>query len=238
MKILIISDIHANLAALQTVLDAETRADFIVCLGDIGDYGPQPAECVALIRERANMVVQGNHDYAVGKNGDPRCSPAYAHLAQVTREMSIAALDSEAINYLGSLPTHAHFARDAERFTAYHAAPSGPLFQYLPPDTEESVWQVEASLAGNPDVLLLGHTHLPLLKEVGSTTVLNPGSVGQPKDGDPRAAYAVWEDGQVSLRRAAYDVWLTADAYKSTDLEPGDVARLTAILRSGGSEGP
>jgi predicted phosphodiesterase len=238
MKILIVSDIHGNLAALQAVLEAEPDPDLTVCLGDLVDYGPQPAECIALIREKAQIIVQGNHDYAVGKHEDPHCSPAYAHLAQVTRDFSMAALDHDTAHLLAALPLHEEFHRMGERFSAFHAAPSSPLFQYLPPDAPPQTWETEVGLALDPDILLLGHTHLPLLKKIGVTTVLNPGSVGQPKDGDPRAAYAVWEDGKITLRRADYDVRRTADAFKDTALEPTDVARLVAILLSGGSDGP
>ncbi len=238
MKILIISDIHGNLAALQAVLDAEPQADLTVCLGDLVDYGPQPAECVALVRQCVQAVVMGNHDHAVGHHADPGCSPAYEHLAQVTRDYSIGVLGREASHYLATLPLRGHFERGGAQFCAVHAAPSDPLFKYLPPDSPEREWESEAAFAHHPDVLLLGHTHLPLVKSVDTTTVVNPGSVGQPKGGDPRAAYAVWEDGEISLRQAAYDLWQTADAFTKTDLLPGDVVRLVAILRSGGSAGP
>jgi putative phosphoesterase len=237
MKILIISDIHANLAALQAVLAAETDPDLTVCLGDLVDYGPQPAECVALVRANAQIVVMGNHDYAVGEREDPHCSPAYRHLAQVTRDYSIQSLDDNAAQFLASLPREARFEKIGARFAAFHAAPSDPLFQYLPPDTQDRVWEIEAECAHYPDLLLLGHTHLPMVRKVGSTTIVNPGSVGQPKDGDPRAAYTIWEDGEIQLRRAEYDIQRTADAFHGTDLAPDDVARLIAILRSGGHAG-
>lgn len=238
MRILVISDIHSNLPALEAVLLAAGTVDFAICLGDIVDYGPQPAECLAVIQERADIVVMGNHDYAVGTGFDPGCSPAYRHLAETTRDFTISKLDSASRHYLESLPLDEQYTVGNIDFHIVHAQPSNRLYGYMRPDTPDIVWESELSFCHAPDVVLLGHTHLPMIKTIGRTEIVNPGSVGQPKDGDTRAAYAIWEDDEFQLCRAEYDIWKTADAYKSTDLRPSDVARLVAILRSGGLEGP
>jgi diadenosine tetraphosphatase ApaH/serine/threonine PP2A family protein phosphatase len=93
-------------------------------------------------------------------------------------------------------------------------------------------------VAGTPDYLFFGHTHWPLSKRIGRTTIVNPGSVGQPKDGDTRAPYAVWEDGKVELRRVAYPMEATVEAYARTALASSDVESLIAVLRTGGTLPP
>ena len=105
------------------------------------------------------------------------------------------------LNFLGTLKPIYSFEILGKRCLACHAAPSDPLFRYL--RTAEKDLKLEITVAGSPDFLFFGHTHWPLLKRIGNTTIVNPGSVGQPKDGDTRAPYAVWEDGVVELRRIA-----------------------------------
>lgn len=234
MKALILSDIHGNLAALKAVLAAEADADEIVCLGDLVDYGPQPVEAATIIRSLAQIVVQGNHDYAVGNDADPQCSPAYKHLAKVTQDYSASVLSADMKDYLARLPRETRFELGGAHVTAVHAAPSDPLFKYRPPDTPDETWLAEIVTGWSPDLLLLGHTHLPMERRAGQTLIVNPGSVGQPKDGDPRAAYAVWQDGEAALRRVEYDVELTVEALQAMDLAYRDGATLAHILRTGG----
>jgi putative phosphoesterase len=234
LKALIISDIHGNLAAIKAVLRQEPDADLIVCLGDLVDYGPKPAECIALVREVADIIVQGNHDYAVGTSADPQCSAEYAHLADVTEEYTLSVLSLEDRSYLANLPVEARFMIGSDKVTAVHAAPTDPRFEYRPPETSDDDWQKEIVAGGSPNFLLLGHTHLPLIKKLGSTTVVNVGSVGQPKDGDPRAAYVVIENGVPVQKRAEYDIGATIAALHDTTLEKSDIDALAKILRSGG----
>src|ERR1700688_312723 len=101
--------------------------------------------------------------------------------------------------------------------------------------TTERDLEHEIMVAGSPDFFFFGHTHWPLLRRIGKTTIVSPGSVGQPKDGDTMAPYAVWDDGKVELRRAAYPMESTVEAYARTPLASSDVERLVAVLRSGGS---
>ena len=196
MKLLILSDIHGNWAALQSVLDAEADSDKILCLGDLVDYGPEPAACVAwAMQERDKSIfIQGNHDWGVALKMDPRSSPPFRHLTACTQAFSVAALSEEMLHFLGALKPIDSFEMFGKRCVACHAAPSDPLFRYL--RTAEKDLADEITVAGSPDFLFFGHTHWPLLKRIGRTTIVNPGSVGQPKDGDTRAPYAVWEDGK------------------------------------------
>jgi putative phosphoesterase len=238
MKLLILSDIHGNWAALTSVLQAEGDADEILCLGDLVNYGPEPAACVAWAMQTRDksIFIQGNHDWGVALKKDPRSSPPFRHLAACTQAFTLKALSQEMTHFLAKLkPSHA-FERFGKRCVACHATPSDPLFRYL--RTREKDLEQEITLAGSPDFLFFGHTHWPLLKQIGKTTILNPGSVGQPKDGDTRAAYAVWKDGKLELRRITYPIESTVEAYARTPLDTPDVESLVAVLRTGGSLPP
>lgn len=237
MKLLILSDIHANWPALRAVLEAESDADDILCLGDLADYGPQPVECVEWAARHLPLsrVIQGNHDWGIAWNKDPRCSPPYRHLTAVTQSYSQRMLGKGRCSFLRKLLPLRKFRIDEAKCVACHAAPSDPLFHYLNTSFVTGKLDAEIEIAGQPDFLFFGHTHWPVRICSGKTLIVNPGSIGQPKDGDPRAAYAVWNDGEVTLRRAAYDIEETVRAYTDTDIDPEDVLALTEVLRSGGN---
>jgi putative phosphoesterase len=235
MKLLIVSDIHGNWAALQSVLDAEADSDKILCLGDLVDYGPEPAACVAwAMRQHHNSIfIQGNHDWGVALRKDPRSSPPFRHLTASTQAFSLKVLSCQMLEFLGSLKAINSFELLGNQCLGCHATPSDFLFRYL--RIGEKDLELEIKVAGSPDFLFFGHTHWPLLKRLGNTTIVNPGSVGQPKDGDPRAAYALWEDGEVELRRVAYPIEATVRAYADTPLATADVECLSTVLRTGGT---
>jgi predicted phosphodiesterase len=235
MKLLIVSDVHGNWAALQSVLAAETDFDKILCLGDLVDYGPEPALCVTWAMEGRDdsIFLQGNHDWGAAFNKDPRSSPPFRHLTASTQAFSRNALSEQMLKFLGTLKPVASFEILGKRCLACHAAPSDPLFRYL--RTSEKDLKLEITVAGSPDFLFFGHTHWPLFKRIGNTTIVNPGSVGQPKDGDTRAPYAVWEDGVVELRRIAYPIDATVRAYARTPLPSSDIESLVTVLRTGGT---
>src|ERR1035441_7738799 len=132
MKILIVSDIHANLEALQAVL-AESHDELWV-LGDLVNYGPNPCEVVELIRSHASLVVQGNHDYAIGNGSDPRCSIAFREMARAIGEYTEPLLNADQKAFLCSLPPTAARTIDGSRFFLCHATPTEPLFKYCPDD--------------------------------------------------------------------------------------------------------
>jgi putative phosphoesterase len=236
MKILILSDIHGNWAALQAVLAAEPDADQILCLGDLVNYGPQPAECVAWAMKTltSDWLIQGNHDRGVVLNEDPRSSVSYKALAAATQELSNRVLSPGMKQFLAGLQPLQRFQLDNAICIACHAVPSEPLYEYLPQNSPVTLWESELNAVNYPAFLFVGHTHLPTKTQFRRTLIVNPGSVGQPKDGDPRAAYAVWKDGEVSLRRAKYDVDQTIRAYRGTKLEPHIVDVLAEVLRTGG----
>jgi putative phosphoesterase len=237
MKVLIVSDIHGNWPALAAVLEAEAWFDQILCLGDLVNYGPMPVECVAWAREAffSGIFLQGNHDRALGWDENPQCSPAYRTLAAATQKFTERMLAPELKQFLGGLKPLRHFEWQGAKCVACHARPKDPLYGYLTEEASVALWESEVVQAGLPDMLFLGHTHLPMKTRLLNTLLVNPGSVGQPKDGDPRAAFAVWEDGEVTLRRAAYDVEETIRAYVGLGLEPDVEHNLCEVLRTGGS---
>jgi predicted phosphodiesterase len=237
MKLLIISDIHANWPALLAVLSAEPEIREILCLGDLVDYGPQPLRCVewAINHVPIRNLVQGNHDWAVAWDKDPHCAPPYRRLARVTQAHCLRLVSKSMRRFLAELSPERILTLDGASCVACHAVPSQPRFRYLAMDCEVKRWLNEIDIAGHPDFLFVGHTHVPGKLRLGKTLILNPGSVGQPKDGDPRAAYAVWQNGEVSLRRVAYDVEETVRAYATPPLLPDDVAALAHVLRTGSS---
>jgi predicted phosphodiesterase len=238
MKMLIISDIHANWPALLAVLNAEPEVGEVLCLGDLVDYGPQPLRCVewAINHVPAHHLVQGNHDWAVAFDKDPHCSPPYRRLARVTQAHCLRIIGKGLRSFLGELLPRRSFVLDGAACVACHAVPSDPQFRYLPIGAER--WKTEVEHAGHPDFLFVGHTHVPGELRIEGTLILNPGSVGQPKDGDPHAAYAVWDNGTITLRRAAYDVEETVRAYPTPPFLPDDVVELAHLLRTGGGSLP
>ncbi len=228
MRTLVISDVHGNLAALEAVL-AEPH-DAVVCLGDLVGYGPEPAACVRRLRAEGAVVVQGNHDRAAADGAPPGCREQFRWLADAVAPLTRAQLAPEEAAYLGALPRWASPELEGGAYLCVHATPRDPLYRYVGPDPVE--WERE--LAGaSAEVLLVGHTHLQFDLAVGTRRVVNPGSVGQPKDGDPRAAYAVIEGGTVALRRVPYPIETTVRALRHAGLPAAAVAVLVALLRTG-----
>jgi predicted phosphodiesterase len=218
MRIAVFSDIHANLHALEAVLAAVERArpDAVWCLGDVVGYGPQPSSCCSLTEHRATIGLVGNHDLgAIGRLELHDFSPDAAEAARWTA----GALTPEARAYLERLEP----STVTEHAALYHGSPREPVWEYvLGPEA------VLAALEGAPlPLVLLGHTHVPLAVGLRETLdgglapdgteidlasadrwLLNPGSVGQPRDGDPRAAWLLLDldAGRAEFRRSAYAV--------------------------------
>ena len=218
MRLGVLSDVHANRIALDAVLDDMPPVDGLVCAGDVVGYNPWPAECVAAVRERDIPTVQGNHDRAVSTgtafrfNGMARAGVDYA------REE----LDDESLDWLGSLPEERTLADG--RVKVVHGHPDDPDRYTMPHD-------FSPRLLDDEDLLVMGHTHVQHHERYGEGIVLNPGSVGQPRDGDPRAAYAVvdLDAMDVEERRVEYDVESVVDAVE----EAGLPSRIGTRLRKG-----
>ncbi|MEK7699006.1 MAG: metallophosphoesterase family protein [Planctomycetota bacterium] len=230
MKILVISDIHGNIAALNAI---QERADMVFCLGDLVNYGPYPGECITKIRGMTDKVVRGNHDNAIGRNLGCGCSERYKELSNDGKAFTVAALNNDEKSFLGNLPLTLNLRAAGKRFLFSHASPGGDIHKYLRPDAPDAEFITE-SKGVDADIVFIGHTHLPMVREVNGITYINPGSVGQPRDGIPLASYAVWEDGCIEIKRVSYDREATVLGLQQTTISPTHVATLSRILRNGG----
>lgn len=229
MKIAIISDIHANLAALEAF--PEQDCDQLWCLGDLVDYGPRPHEVVQWVMNHAAVAVRGNHDHAVGFLADPQCTLQYKHLASETMQYTREVCTEDDLEFLRNLPVQKEVVVGTKNFYLVHAAPTDPLFGYRRQDSE--LWVNETQWI-DADVLLVGHTHTPFIRQVGKCTIVNPGSLGQPKTGRPLACYAIWENGEISLKEFSYPLEKAIRQIRRMPLSKQDRAELVAVLETGG----
>jgi putative phosphoesterase len=200
MRILIVSDIHANWAALTAI---DQPFDVCLCLGDLVDYGPDPLLCVRWAMTHATYAIRGNHDHGVAQGIPVTGDSGFRYLTRTTRPSMWEALGPDERRYLLQLPVTQRVTLAGRRFLLVHATPRDPLDEYLlkdPTSWSKRLQNVEA------DIVCVGHTHVQFNIQVNGVTVLNPGSVGLPRDGDPRAAFAVIEDNKIELKRAAYPV--------------------------------
>ena len=231
MRILVLSDLHANLAALEAA--TVEGFDRLICLGDLVGYGPSPNEVVRFIGEHAFVAIRGNHDNALALDVECHCSPVKKALAEATLACHRNLLSSEGLDWMRALPSSVEFTLDGYRFAAFHATPRDPLYGYeITPDLPNA--QLREEIEGvKADFIILGHTHLPMVRGIGSRVVVNPGSVGQPTDGNPEAGYAIIEDGVVELRRVKYDVSRTVVALRNLPLSVELIDQLISILKEG-----
>ncbi len=227
MRIIIISDLHANIESLSALPD---DCDELWVLGDLVNYGPSPVEVVDAIRQKATLVVRGNHDHSAGYGTDPRCSERFRRMAEATGRYTAAALDASRKQFLRDLPLEVTREVDGVRFRLCHATLSEPLYPYCRAESDR--WPAEAASAG-ADLLLVGHTHLPFRREFPGCTVVNPGSLGQPKHGRPEACYALWNGSGIELKSYSYAFEETAWRVEALPLDAGIQHDLTTVLRSG-----
>jgi putative phosphoesterase len=228
MRILVVADIHSNWQALQAISE-----DFDQCivLGDIVDYGTDPLPCIDWVRRNADACIRGNHDHAVAQRVLPVGTSGYRRLAAATRPLHWELLDSQRLKFLARLPVTAHFRAETSNIFLIHATPRDPMDEYLSSDAEG--WRQR--LAGiDANFVCAGHSHLPFHLDLNTIQVVNPGSVGQPRDGDWRASYAIIEDGKVSLRRVEYDIDACLAQMRTSSVPTWSVDLAEAILRSGG----
>ena len=218
MRVALLSDVHANLPALEAVLaeiDARWSADAIWVTGDTVGYGADPSDVIALLRARRAVLVQGNHDLAVATGEG--LDWFHDRAADAVR-MHTKWLSAEERDFLGGLP----LTKTIERFTLCHGSIRDPLWEYV---TTASAAAASLAEAATP-FACNGHTHVPALyveddegvrvtvpgtgvsHPLTPRAMLNPGSVGQPRDGDPRAAYAVLDTdaGTATFYRASYPI--------------------------------
>lgn len=219
MKVALLSDVHANLAALEAVLAALSEVGAIWVTGDTVGYGPDPSDVIALLRERRAVMVAGNHDLAAATGqGIDMFNPHAAAAAKAHRGW----LSAEERDHLASLPlTH-----EAGAFTLVHGSLRDPVWEYVMTAAQAAA---TLALARTPHGCN-GHTHIPRIFRSGDRMLVNAGSVGQPRDGDPRAAYALVDTDThaVTLERIAYDVAETQRRIRARGL-PGFLADRLAV---------
>ncbi len=231
MRIALISDVHSNLEALGAVWDEIKDADAVLCMGDLVGYGANPNEVVEFIRKqmkkRTLLCVRGNHDNAIAFGAEWGFNP-YARQA-VRWHWRVMTVEN--LEFLRRLPVRQLFTDDTERsYLLIHGSPRAPLDEYLFPWLPEREFEAVMRYIRQDD-LLVGHTHVPMLKVLDGRRIINPGGVGQPRDGDWRAAYAVIDTeggspGNVEFQRVEYDVEEAARKILEAGLPPFLAERL------------
>ena len=241
MRIVIVSDIHSNIEAFQSVLsDAEEKrggVGQIWSLGDLVGYGPDPVECIDLIRQFEGRAVAGNHDLASAGKLSLEAFNVYA--AEASR-WNTAQLNEEQLAYLGELPLRF----ELDNHTAVHGSPRDPVWEYVvtPASATASFLHFDSLRC------LVGHSHIPFICRPQEDSavflefpldtpialgtermIINPGSVGQPRDGDPRASYAIYDsdEGTVYHHRVEYDIPATQEKMSERGLPQYLIDRLT-----------
>jgi putative phosphoesterase len=230
MRILLLADIHGNWPALQVV--ANEPHDVCLCLGDLVDYALEPGPCIDWVRKHARYTVRGNHDHGVAQNVTVTGKAGFRYLTGVTRILTRERLSPEEMRFLARLPVTRTVSVDNTRFLLAHASPRDPLDEYAPSDPD--FWARRLANV-DVDVVCVGHTHHSYVLEVGDKLVVNPGSVGQPRDGDPRASYAVIEDYKVELKRVEYPIDKTLEVIQASSLSDADKEMLGEVFRKGAS---
>lgn len=231
MKILILADIHANCHALTALAAKEPSWDACLVLGDIVDYGVNPGPCVDWVRDNATAWVRGNHDHAVAQRVPARGGSGYRALAAATRPLHWNSLNDVQMGFLARMPVTRYITLGGQTFFLVHGTPHDPLDEYLADNP--ALWQKRLENV-QADFVCVGHTHLPFHLELDGIQVLNPGSIGQPRDGDWRGSYALVEDGQVSFHRFEYDLQATLNEIREAGVTGQALQVAENSLRLGG----
>ncbi len=198
MKIAFISDIHGNLIALEEVLDSIGKTK-VVCLGDLVGYNPFPNEVVEIVKEKKIASIMGNHDYATLTGDVSWFNPIAARAILWTRKV----LKEENFEFLSKLK----ISLIENDIYCVHGSPLNPLEEYVFPDYPTNLLNKFLKVAKTKTVAL-GHTHVPFVRYLEEGIIFNAGSVGQPRDGDPRACYVIFDTKKenVEIVRVEYDI--------------------------------
>jgi putative phosphoesterase len=227
----VITDVHANLRALEAALARieQLGIERVYCGGDLVGYGPHPNEVCALIEDRSIPTIYGNYDYAIARDLED-CGCAYVtqherELGQRSVDWTLAHTDRRAKDFMRDLPFDLRFEVGEKAIHLVHGSPR-KVNEYLFEDKPDSLYERLAA-AEEADVLVFGHTHKPWVREHEGVLFVNCGSVGKPKDGDPRGAFAVLRpmgrEVGVTIERVSYDAEAVATEVTAAGL-PGEFA--------------
>ncbi len=226
MKIGVISDIHANLPALESVLSEfdEQGISEILCAGDLVGYYPYPNQVLKIVSSRNIKSIRGNHDEAILT----KMPQNYNNIATTTLNWTRKKITGRSKEILKQVPVERVEKYGPLSIYMVHGSPCHPLTEYIYPEDIDREF-VSDNLLKAPDFLVVGHTHQQFSKKIDETIVLNPGSVGQPRDRDSTAAYAVidTEFGSATLYRTAYNMSETQDKLIEENLPKELAKRLT-----------
>jgi len=226
VKRLILADIHANLPAFEAVLRDAPEVDEILFLGDIIGYGPHPAECLDRLRSLSPQAILGNHDEEALRRANATVWTASAH--DLWLRWTLDQLDLDQLVYLRAMPSSLRIQAGQQDVTVIHQTP-GP--GYLRPSSSPE--EIARALAGVPSrVVYSGHVHRAMRHRVDDRELICFPAVGQPRNRDPRAGYAVETDGDLEFRYVAYDVATTAAANAQIPLPPAFAARWDRFLHT------
>lgn len=201
MRIGLISDVHGNYSALKKVICElkKYKVEEIYCIGDVAGYYPQINECCALLREHNIQSVMGNHDwYLVSGSGCPRSKSANDCI-----DFQRKIITTDNMSWISNFKTIIKI----DKLIMFHGGFQNPIDEYLKPS-------LDYFENNENQYFVTGHTHKQLLKKYKDKVYCNPGSVGQPRDNDNRAAFAIFDDGIFTLHRVSYDIDATAEAMK------------------------
>lgn len=234
-RIIIFSDLHANWEALLALQQAEPRPDAILCLGDLVGYGPDAKRCLDAVRAGATHLIGGRHDRAVGlPAGD---SPGDADEDRWQESMwayTRSILPAADRDYLAALPAQLTVELAGTRFHLTRFAPEdADVETRLLITTPQARLQAQFASV-DADIILLGGSHIPAMRQVGKKLILSPGSLGRPRYGVTDPTFAAWQDGRVQIHHLHYHPHETARKLALLPLDPDYIARLQAVLESGG----
>ena len=230
-EVAVITDVHANLPALEAALERidALGIERVYCGGDLVGYGPHPDEVCALIAAREIPTIYGNYDHAIARDLDD-CGCAYVtphdrELGQQSVVWTLAHTGQASKDFMRELPFDLRFAVGGHDVHLVHGSPR-KVNEYLFEDKPDSLYERLAA-AESARTLVFGHTHKPWVREVGGVHFVNCGSVGKPKDGDPRGAFAILREGaaapEVTIERVVYDAESVAREVAASGL-PGEFA--------------
>lgn len=208
---ILISDVHSNYIAIKEILEQLDKNEKIVHAGDVVGYNPFPNETIALFKQYNVISISGNHDRGILSGNFSN----FNEDAKIAGLWTKSVLNPENLAYLESLNASITIIENSKKIAVHHGAPFDEDYYVYEESVSESLLQYD-----HADILVLGHTHLPYILKFGTKMICNPGSVGQPRDGDSRAAYIIinTENMDIELKRVKYDIKEVSEKIESVGL--------------------